>query len=64
MTELTKSIHMAEAIKKVLRERNMSKYEFSLIMGRDISVIKQWLSGTYRFNLQTLMEISLKLDLI
>jgi len=64
MTELTKSIHMAEAIKKVLRERNMSKYEFSLIMGRDISVIKQWLSGTYRFNLQTLMEISLKLNLI
>lgn len=64
MTELTKSIYMAEAIKKVLRERNMSKYEFSLIMGQDISVIRQWLSGTYRFNLQTLMEISLKLDLI
>lgn len=64
MTELRKSILMAEAIKKVLRERNMSKYEFSLIMGRDISVIKQWLSGTYSFNLPTLMEISLKLDLI
>ena len=64
MTELTKSIHMAEAIKNVLRERNISKSEFAVIMGRDISEVKQWLSGTHSFNLPTLMDISLKLNLI
>ncbi|HMI03507.1 MAG TPA: helix-turn-helix domain-containing protein [Pedobacter sp.] len=64
MTELRKSIHMAEAIKNVLRERHMSKSEFASMMGRDVAVVKEWLSGTYRFNLPTLLEISVKLELI
>jgi DNA-binding transcriptional regulator YiaG len=55
---------MAEAIKNVLRERHMSKSEFAAMMGEDIAVVKEWLSGTYRFNLSTLMEISIKLELI
>jgi DNA-binding transcriptional regulator YiaG len=64
MTDLKKSIHMAEAIKNVLRERNLSKAEFAAMMGQDVAVVKEWLSGTYRFNLPTLMEISIKLELI
>jgi transcriptional regulator with XRE-family HTH domain len=55
---------MAQAIKNILRERNISKFEFAVIMGRDISEVRQWLSGTHSFNLPTLMDISLKLNLI
>lgn len=64
MKELQKSIDMAEAIKNVLKERNISRFEFAEIMGKDQSVVKEWLSGTHKFNLPTLLDISMKLELI
>ncbi|WP_276091497.1 helix-turn-helix transcriptional regulator [Pedobacter sp. JY14-1] len=64
MKELTKSIEMAEAIKSVLRARNLSKAQFAELMGEDLSVVREWLSGTYRFNLPILFRISERLNLL
>jgi len=64
MKELNKSIDLAEAIKNVLRKRNITKSEFAKLMGEDLTVIKEWLSGTHNFNLPTLLDISMKLELI
>lgn len=54
---------MAEAIKSVLRARNLSKAQFAELMDEDLSVVREWLSGTYRFNLPVLFRISERLNL-
>jgi len=64
MQELQKSMDMAQAIKNVLKERNISKSEFAELMEKDYEVVKEWLSGNHIFNLPTLFEISIKLKLI
>lgn len=64
MRELNKSNDLAEAIKNVLRKRNITRPEFARLMGEDITVVGKWLSGTHNFTLPTLLDISMKLELI
>lgn len=61
---LNKSREIANAICSILDDRNITVEEFAFLMETDKKTTKQWLSGTHRFNLDTLYEISERLGLL
>lgn len=58
LKSLNKSKQIATAISNILDDRNITVEEFAFLMETDKKTTKQWLSGTHKFNLDTLYRIS------
>lgn len=54
---------LAVRIADLIKERNLSKSAFAVLMDQKPSVVSKWLSGTHNYTLETLSEIAFKLGL-
>lgn len=52
-----KSQLIASTIKSRMKECNLTRLEFAILMGVQSSVITKWLSGKHNFTINTLFQI-------
>jgi len=61
-----KNLAITDKVNAILKERNIKKREFALMLDKKPSEVTKWLSGTHNLTLKSIvkMEMALEVDLI
>ncbi|WP_010521150.1 helix-turn-helix domain-containing protein [Aquimarina agarivorans] len=63
---IERNLAITEKVVSILKERNIKKGEFAVMLGKTPSEVSKWLSGLHNLTLKSItkMEVALGIDLI